>query len=92
MTDRLLGLYWGGHLDSEGVTHSAAYFKMTRVQTIVDTVKEANGDLTKAANILNYDDFDPEPDDPFRITPQEIAHLIEFASDHPVEVTKRLGS
>ena len=92
MKDRLPGLYWGGYVDQDEVVHHSAYYKMTRVQTIVETVKEANGDLVKASNIINYDDFDPEPDDPFRITPQEIAQLMEFASDHPVEMTRRLGS
>ena len=89
MKDRLPGLYWGGYVDQDRVVHHSAYYKMTRGR---ETVKEANGDLERTSNILNYDDFDFELDDPFRITPQEIVRLIEFASDHPVEITIRLGS
>ncbi len=92
MKDRLPGLYWGGYVDQNGISHHNAYFKMAKVQTIIDTVKEVSGDLNMAAGLLNYDDSDFEVDDPLKITPEEIAKLIEFASEYPIEVTKELSS
>lgn len=85
MKDRLPGLYWVGSFGFDGLAYSEAFYKLIRIQDLVNVLNSVGDDLEKTASILN---LDCEPDDPWRITPEEISRVVEFASNNQTKVVR----
>lgn len=76
------GICWAGRtIPGSSIVTSEAWYQMTKVSEIVSEFIKSDGDLDKAASILNKDYF---ADEEVYMTNKQITDIVDWASNNPI--------